>query len=125
MSKVNIQGLDRLKIKLAFMTDPDGVSAGVKAAAVHLKDKAAIYPPKPAESTYDRTGKLGERWAVNLKRLGATVSNNTSYGPLVQGDDQVWYHEATGWKTTETIAEEETEEVLNLIKKAIDRVLNK
>ena len=125
MAKVDIRGLDRLRIKLAFMTDPDGVKGGIAEAAAHLKKEAAVYPPKPSHSTYQRTGNLGKRWAVNLKNFGATVENNTYYGPFVQGDDQTWFHAATGWKTTETIADEEREVVLQLIKKSVDKVLNK
>jgi len=123
-SRIDIKGLDKLRLKLAFMKDPKGVTHGIKDAALHLQKEAKVYPPKPAHSTYRRTLNLGKRWAVNVRRLGATVSNNTSYGPFVQGDEQTWFHAETGWKTTGEIAEDETEEVVKIIKRAVDRVLN-
>jgi hypothetical protein len=126
-SKINIQGLDKLRLKLAFMKDPRGVKAGVAEAANHLKAKASIYPPPPAGSSYVRTGTLGRKWIVNLKNLGATVSNNTTYGPFVQGGDgeQTMQHAMTGWQDTDEIAEEQSEKVVSLIQEKVDKILNR
>ena len=45
---------------------------------------------------------LGRRWAsdVSANGMSATVGNNASYAPLVQGKEQAWYHNRTGWRTT-------------------------
>ena len=58
MSDIEIKGLAKLRLKLAFMKDPQGVRAGVKAAAAHVKGVAQIYPSRPSHSTYDRTSRL-------------------------------------------------------------------
>ena len=52
------------------------------------------------------------------------IGNNTSYGRLVQGPgSQTGYHAATGWKTTEQVADEERETVVEFLRQYIERLL--
>lgn len=63
-------------------------------------------------------------WTKSEGALKVLVGNDTSYGPLVQGPGtQTAYHQATGWKTTDDVVEEESEFVLNEIKKKVDQIL--
>lgn len=122
---ISIEGLDRVNMKLAFIKNPEMMVGAVKAAATEVKGLAAQYPPKPAHSTYERTGNLGKRWRVNPTKWGASVTNNTYYGPYVQGEKQTWFHAAAGWKTTEQIAELSRERVIEIIHEQIRKVLEK
>lgn len=45
------------------------------------------YAPKPAGSTYVRTGNLGANWGVRRQgKTGVIFENNTDYGGYVVGD---------------------------------------
>jgi len=122
---INITGAKAIKAKLAFMTDPQGVTAGFKNAADHVIKVAEKYPPKPPQSKYKRTGHLGRLWRKNFTSLVAHITNDTKYGPYVQGEKQTIGHAITGWKTTEEIAASEAEAVTEIVMKAVEKVLNK
>ena len=78
---------------------------------------AAHYPP--ARTRYRRTGTLGRSWvkdgpAVRGKDLIVTVGNRTEYARPVMGmksgpDRQMDRFKALGWKSIETIGEDEIE----------------
>ena len=58
-------------------------------AGRYVQAKAAIYPPKPAGSTYDRTGTLGRSITVGEVHDDGTtgyveVGTNLHYGPYVE-----------------------------------------
>lgn len=57
------------------------------------------YPPPPSGSTYVRTNRLFFGWHVVSGAGGFTVNivNNVPYAGFVQGDQQTWFHEQTGW----------------------------
>jgi len=123
--RISLEGLDKIQLKLAFMQDPDTVINATREGAVHLKSVIAVYPRKPAHSAYIRTGNLGKRWAINKLKLGASLTNNTSYGPFVQGESQTDFHAATGWKTTKQVSESESGVILELLRQAIRKALRK
>ena len=61
---------------------------------------------------------LQQKWNVKISNGGfrATVGNNTSYGPLVQGPKkQTQYHKETGWRTTEDVLDAEEAAVLEML----------
>lgn len=154
MANIDLEGIDELKMKLAFMQDPRGVAGGLKDAAVHLKGIAAQYPAyklvtmkqvggwksdkqrkyvmakiregsiTPGKSR--RSGNHAKRWAINTKALSASVSNNNGkYGQYLQGSQQSRMHDLIGWKTVEKIAEEQSEAVVKILMRAIEKVLNR
>lgn len=71
---------------------------------------------------------LSSAWTIKEtdKGLGAVIGNDTSYGPFVQGEkDQSKMMEKIGWKTTDEVAEDETDAVIDGILDAINRALKK
>ena len=70
---------------------------------------------------------LGRKWHIATSNAGltATVANNVSYGPLVQSNEkQTIYHQITGWKTTEDVAAEERQIVVDLLVQELMRAVN-
>lgn len=67
---------------------------------------------------------LGHQWTVTVSGLTAEIGNAVSYGPYVQGAEQVWYHGARGWKTIFHVVREKTAEVSKLIWVTVDRLLS-
>ena len=68
----------------------------------------------------------GQSWTIQGMKGGLQqiIGSDTSYGPLLQDELlQTAYHRATGWKTTYTVMVEEEEEVLQFIKRAVDKLL--
>jgi len=57
---------------------------------------------------------LGRKWTIEARSaLEVVVGNNVSYGPLVQSrSDQSLYHKATGWQTTDDVAEQHGDEIV-------------
>ena len=70
---------------------------------------------------------LGQKWTISTRDNGMTgiVGNNVSYGPYVQsGKQQSSMMGLIGWKTTDTVVQEESDEVMDILGKAIRKVLN-
>ncbi len=100
------------------------VQAGLFAGGETVKAGIAVYPPKPPQSTYTRTGRLGRKWTIQQAGfLEVEVGNNTSYGPYVQGDQQTSFHAATGWMTTRQAKDAYQDQVTAEIQKEINRIL--
>ena len=55
--------------------------------------------------------------------MQVVVGNNASYGPYVQGDEQVGFHKARGWKNTDKVAKEESATVNKILAAAIEKAL--
>lgn len=71
---------------------------------------------------------LADAWTIKreAKGLGARIGNDTSYGPFVQdAKEQSSMMEIIGWKTTEQVADEESDTVIEGILAAIDRALDR
>ena len=73
---------------------------------------------------------LFKQWTVQQEGAKVIVGNNVSYGPWVQGSvkvggvgPQASALAEIGWKTTDTVASEEAEVVLNMVKKEVDKIL--
>jgi hypothetical protein len=145
-ASVEVQGLDKAIKKLDKVAGMGPAKAALKAAGVHIKGKIAKYPPSSAANKpkdrgtwYERgwgtrhasgggrktSETLGRKWTVQQKRgLETHVGNNVSYGPYVQAEEwQASFHKRRKWKTIETVAEEEKDEVLEFVQKAIDKAL--
>jgi len=106
---IEIEGLDELIRKLDDLGKMTKVHAGMKAAALYLKGKVAIYPPQtiannpnnPSGRWYQRgwgiryksgggkqtSEQLGQKWTskYDASKFEAIVGNNASYAVFVQG----------------------------------------
>lgn len=69
----------------------------------------------------------GRRWTISRPRAGMRViGNNSSYGPLLQSlAAQARYHKASGWQTVEEIVTREREKVVDLVRDALAKALDK
>lgn len=71
---------------------------------------------------------LMAKWTSKISNHGltATIGNNASYAPYVQGaDEQTKAMKVIGWKDVGTIVEEEAPRVENFIRGEIQKELNK
>jgi phage gpG-like protein len=148
---IEIEGLDELIRKLNDLSKLRKVHAGIKAGALYVKGKIATYPPSTEANVpknfpggrwyqrgwgakyYTRKGvkgyptseNLGKKWTIkyNQNKFEATVGNNVSYARFVQGNEQAGFHKKRGWKTTDTVAKEETKRVQEYVFDAVRRAI--
>jgi hypothetical protein len=124
-----IQGVDQLAAKLGRVLSPETLRAPLAFAQKLLHDRMAEYPPPRPTSTYVRTGDLGTGWAMQGIEdsgfaMSASVSNEVSYAPFVQGDEsQSAIHEGY-WKTDAMIVTESAAEIGADFTAAIEGALN-
>jgi hypothetical protein len=150
---IKVEGLNEVQ-KHLNADIPRGIRSGIQAAIVYLKGKVAIYPPESeanapgrtdargrpmgyykrgtgyinaagVQTSYSQT--LGRSWTTEMKSDGYSgkVGTAVSYAPYVHDrDHQAWFHVLRGWKTVQTVAEEEIGYVKDLIKQAIMAVLH-
>lgn len=121
----------------------------MQSSIVHVESIAKNYPPTTNANTpkadkpwYERgygtkwrrgdgsiggratSEQLGDRWTNRVESATrAKTENPVSYGDYVMGQEQSSVLAKIGWKTTDTIAEETTAEVLKTIQGAVDREL--
>ena len=148
-ASIEIKGLEELTSKINSLAGMYAIKTGLKSAGMHIKGKIAEYPPSSEANIPDEHGRwyergwgskwkggtggkqtsetLGRKWTRKfiMGGLGVLVGNNVSYGDYVQGERQVGFHAARGWKTTDQVAEEETDEVVKFLKDHVDRELEK
>ena len=151
-AQIRIEGLDKLVRKLDGLEGLKVVKGGIKAAALHVKGKIAKYPPgsdanesgpypkrwyvrgqgqfwSRVDGTFGvrKTSEdLGQKWTIKTRDDGLTaiVGNNVSYGPFVQDEErQASFHKKRGWKTTQDVAREESDEVQEMLIRAINKAL--
>jgi hypothetical protein len=152
MTTITIKGQKDLDKKIKDVESLQPVKDAMKAAAVHVKGKIAEYPPateanvpKDYGAWYERgfgtryrrrdgtlhnrktSETLGRKWTIAQRDGGLTqiVGNNVSYGPFVQGEEQAWFHMFHHWKTTDQVAEEESQEVTEFIMQYIERAFER
>lgn len=67
--------------------------------------KSEPYAPKPPQSTYQRTGKLANSWAVvKIAPAAYAIQNSQPYSQwVVDENKQVHFHAANGWWTVQQI----------------------
>lgn len=91
-----------------------------------IRDGRIEFPYRRGQS--DPSEDLGQSWTIKEEAhgLGARIGNDTSYGPYVQdAKEQSSMMAKIGWKTTEEVAEEEEDNVVNDVLGAIDRALDR
>ena len=130
MTEFTIRG-DRELIAKLNKLQPRKQKVAMKAMGLHLVGKMKVYPARSfygasgtGKQAYVRTRNLAKKWDVRAKQQEALVQNFMQYAPYVQGDDtQFHFHRATGWQTLRKTAEKESEAMVKLLKKNIDRIL--
>lgn len=93
--------------------------AALKAGDIEVPYRRGMSPSSEA---------LGRKWTIQTRNAGLTavIGNNTSYGPFVMDEDkQSTMHRIIGWKTTQKVAEEESDKVNELLAKAINQALER
>lgn len=107
--------LNRLGQTIAALDAPKEESLNL------LLERMTDYPPPPANSTYNRTGDLGNSWEVDL--AGSRVHSDIYYGPFVQDyEEQASIHRGR-WQTTQSVAAEEEDNIVGIYERAIDEAI--
>jgi hypothetical protein len=147
--RIELQGVEKLNGKLRRLINLQAYRHGLTAAAVHVKGQIATYPkvrrgPQPFKTDKQRRGffaklKAGEievpyrrgispnsqrldaKWFISmLSDLRASIVNTATYARLVHDrTQQSRYHEETGWKTAQGVAEDPA------VLSAVERILQK
>ena len=73
--------------------------------------------------TYLTSQDLGHQWTIKVSGLTAEIGNAVTYGKYVQGEEQVGYHKARGWKTIFQVVKEKTTEVGKMFAVVVDRLM--
>lgn len=146
-----IIGDEELKRKLRKLTDLSFLRPYIQAGVVHLSGKVADYPPATAANQPNAQGRwyqrgYGTKWQRRDGSIGGratsedlgpswkgkvesntrgVIGNDASYATFVQGPNQSSVMRDIGWRTTDTIVEEESAFVLSAIQRAVERELNK
>jgi hypothetical protein len=140
-----IEGLPQLRKIMNEVGSLRPVRRGLAKAAIHVRRHIATYPkqrpPVNPKWLYVRgrgmrylpTGRTrltsedhANSWAGKsaLTGLRWTIESDTSYGPYLQDEKkQTFYHKETGWKTMETVTEEQTAEANRMVRIEIDAAL--
>lgn len=99
------------------------------AALLSLIPDLASYPPKPAGSTYRRTGTLGRLWtsarpefAPVASGFEASVGNATPYGDFVQGEHQTGFHKEHGWSNVDDVLKRHEVDIERSFDTALQRI---
>ena len=126
MTEVVIVGDKELERKLRKL-NPRQLEAALLAAGKTVESEMKEYPPPPPASTYVRTYNLRDSWNVKPQRrdFSVIVENTAEYAPYVQGDKlQASIHRGR-WKTLKKTAESKKDEIVNKLKKQVDRILER
>src|SRR3990167_5697628 len=146
---IELRDVDRLGPKLKKLVNLQAYRHGMMAAAEHVKGQVATYPrvrrgPQPFKTDKQRRGffaklkagvidvpyrrgvspnsqRLDTKWFVSmLSDLRASIVNAATYATLVHDrTKQSRYHEETGWKTAQDVAENPS------VLSAVERIMQK
>jgi len=147
--KLELRDVDHLGPKLKRLINLQAYRHGMQAAAEHVKGQVATYPrvrrgPQPFKTDKQRRGffaklkagvidvpyrrgispssqRLDTKWFVSmLSDLRASIVNSATYATLVHDRrHQSRYHQETGWKTAQDVAEDPA------VLSAVERILQK
>jgi len=120
---ITVSNLDVVQRKL------DGISKGayikpvITEAARNLQTEMRRYPPKPPNSTYTRTGKLGQSWKRKITGGGgnwlAVIGSRMKYAPYVQdATEQAEIHQGR-WQTIQSVAKDKRDEIFKFMLRAV------
>lgn len=155
MSSVRVTGIEELIAKIKRLAGSDVLKPLIKAAALHIEGVIRKYPPttianspdNPRGMWYQRgygskwhtkdgvrgsatSQQLGNQWGIDYQNggLGAIIGNAVTYAPYVHDpEEQTSFHGAHGWKTTQTVIDDETPKVQDILggvlQKEVDRIV--
>ena len=145
-----IIGDKELQAKLRRISDLSFLRPVISSEVTYVAGKISFQPNAPSKnkspgnSWYDRG--YGPRWmrrdgSINGSQTSedlpgswkgkatsntrGIIGNDASYAKWVQGPQQSAIMKKIGWKTTDTVVDEESEKVLKSIQKAVDNELRK
>ena len=124
ISLSNLEYLDMLAKALSPAEFARAVLPGMQRGFYMLHQHVPPYPAPPPESSYVRTGKLGQSINTDVYTAGneviGVIGSNISYAPYVIGsdDEQAWMHEGRWWQMVNVV-----EQDLDLITDEIVRAL--
>jgi hypothetical protein len=106
---IEVRGANRVanKFRTAAAQFPARTDAAVGSWArkTAKRLKGTPYPPKPAGSTYRRTGRLANKWRAEKQKDGvwdiindAKSPRGVFYADYVVGEEQAWMHEGRWWQ---------------------------
>jgi len=125
---VTIKGLEPLYKKLGVVAATKILEPPMARSVYRLQAAVQIYPPKPPESSYIRTGTYGRRWTVKVRSgangLTGIVGTNVPYAPYVGSRMfQTSAHRRTGWTTDAQAVQQHEAAIVADFQSAIDRAL--
>lgn len=128
--EINIKGLDQLINKLDTTDIIGALKPPMHKAMFRLQTPLATYPPKPANSKYERTGTLGRRWTtevdVQTNEIIGKVGNNTEYAPQVQAAQfQRPIFKRIGWPTDQAVLKRELPAIIKDFEEAVSKEVSK
>lgn len=121
----NEEYLDRLAKAFTPAEFQNAVLPGMKRGFYMVHQHLPPYPAPPANSSYVRTGKLGQSITEDVYADGAGVTgvigSNIPYAPYVIGgdDEQAWMHQGRWWQLPE-IVEKDLDLVADEIARGIE-----
>lgn len=145
---IRIEGAKELRRKLAGIQELDE-KAVLRAIGLDIIDAVSPYPNKtvanspenPSGRWYERgygprwrrkrTGGVGGRrtsenlskkWGIVVRGSQVQIGNTASYAEYVQGEKQAGFHASRGWKKLQDVAEQRLPEVVDALRKQIDRI---
>ncbi len=97
-----------VSLRRVFSIAPDTFRKPLVMITSRWHQEMAKYPPKPAHSVYNRTGRYGQGWHTVVEVTSTTfrgeTGNNVKYGPYVgSAKRQVSFHKKAGWRTDEDV----------------------
>lgn len=126
------QALGHLQRRLARY--PRKASGAFTAMATPAQKRAYWAKVRGGEISHDprtgyrRSGTIGRKWTTQIKRgtthITGIVGNNAPGAIYVQGSKQQPFHKASGWPTTDSVAESEAAAVRGYFHAEIRRIGN-
>jgi hypothetical protein len=122
--EVTVKGDKELQRKLSRLK-PKHLTGALQVMGDHVATKVKPYPSQQS-ATYGRTFTLMDGWKVKPKKkdFAVQVSNPTPYAVYVQSDDgQAGFHRNTGWKRLKETTLKEMDELVKILKRQVDKIL--
>jgi len=127
MASIEIKGVDELIKKLGKVEGVKVLEAPMQRAVLRLQRDMADYPPQRPASSYVRTGTLGRRWTVKVRRyasgLEGRVGNNTVYAPFVQSHRFQSRIHRKRWQTDAKVIDKNRQAIVADFERAIKQAL--
>lgn len=125
---ISITGIDDVIKRLDHAAGNEALRRAMERSVERLRNRMADYPPQKLNSSYTRTGKLGESWTKRVESMATgvrgKVGNNRKYAPFVQSSAfQATVHRGR-WQTDQQVLERETEAIEGFFREELQRSLD-